>query len=176
MSDKKFIEVPNLPGSNCFACGPANDQGLKMKFFFHDSIVFCNIAIPEYMVGWRTIAHGGILSTLLDETMSWGAIVLLRKYILTKSMTINYHRPVLVNEVLRIESEIKEHISDREGVMIGKIFNSKGELCVSSIGHFALMDKDYIKKLALVDDKEIDFYWEMFESFDKEKMNSPEYY
>lgn len=168
LKKQEFIEVPNLPDSNCFACGPINDQGLKMKFYANDSLVYCNIALPPHLAGWRTLAHGGVLSTLLDETMSWGAIVLLRKYIFTKSITVNYHKPVSVMEMLRVESEVKDIINDREAIITGRIFNNAGDLCTSANAVFSLMTKEYVKKLGLVDDKEIDFYWEMFDSFDKQ--------
>lgn len=169
MSENNSIEIPNMPDSNCFACGPINGKGLGMKFFKNDSIVYCNISIPAYMAGWNSVVHGGILSTLLDETMGWGAIVLLKKYIFTKSMTVNYHKPVLVMDTLRVESEVKERINEREAVMTARVYNSKSELCVSSTGVFSLMEKDYITKLAIVEEKQINFFSELFESFEKEQ-------
>ena len=156
MCEKGFIEIPNMDHNMCFGCGPANEHGLKMKFFGSENMIYSEIAVPDYLLGWNGVVHGGILSTILDEVMSWGAIFLARKFILTKSMTVNYHKPVYVGDMLRIESEIKERISEREALMTGRLFNSKGELSVSSTGLMALMDMAYIKKLGIMKDKDIE--------------------
>jgi len=161
MHKKNFIEIPNYGESVCFACGPANDKGLQMKFYGNDKLVYSYVTLPDHMAGWNGVSHGGIVSTLLDETMSWGAIFLARRLVLTKSMTVNYHKPVPVSEMLRVEGSIKERTSPKEAVMSAKIFNAGGELCASSTGIFLLMDKERINKLGFVDEKEVDFYWEM---------------
>jgi len=148
----------------CFGCGPANEYGLKMKFFGSDDMIYSNIAVPDYMLGWNGVVHGGILSTILDEVMCWGAIFLTRKFILTKSMTVNYHKPVLVGDMLRVESEIKERLNDREAAMTGRIFNNKGELSVSSTGIIALMDMAYIKKLGIMKDEDIENFQKIIDS------------
>lgn len=164
MCEKSFIEIPNMDHNMCFGCGPANDHGLKMKFFGSDNMIYSNVAVPAYLLGWNGVVHGGILSTILDEGMSWGAIFLTRKFILTKSMTVNYHKPVLVGDMLRVESELVEKLSEREASMTGRILNSKGELCVSSTGIMALMDMSYIKKLGIMKDKDIEDFQKIIDS------------
>lgn len=157
-----------MPDSECFACGPANDKGLQMKFYKSGSTVFSELVIPEYMSGWNRVVHGGILSTLLDEVMGWGAIVLLKKYIFTKSMTVNYLKPVQVLDMLRVESEVLERKGEREAVMEGRIINSSGEVCVTSTGYFSLMDKAFITKLGVTDEKQIEYFEKFFETFELE--------
>jgi len=164
MCEKSFIEIPNMDHNMCFGCGPANEHGLKMKFFGSDNMIYANIAVPGYLLGWNGVVHGGILSTILDEGMSWGAIFLTRKFILTKSMTVNYHKPVLVGDMLRVESEIKELLSDREAFMTGRIYNSKGELSVSSTGIMALMDIAYVKKLGIMKDKDVEDFQKIIDA------------
>lgn len=164
MCEKSFIEIPNMDHNMCFGCGPANDHGLKMKFFGSDDMIYANIAVPPYLLGWNGVVHGGILSTILDEVMSWGAIFLARKFILTKSMTVNYHKPVLVGDMLRVESEINERISEREASMTGRIFNSKGELSVSGTGIMALLDMAYVRKLGIMKDKDIEDFQKIIDS------------
>jgi uncharacterized protein (TIGR00369 family) len=136
-----------------------------MKFFGNENMIYSNIAVPDYLLGWNGVVHGGILSTILDEVMSWGAIFLTSKFILTKSMTVNYHKPVFVGDMLRVESELKELLSDREAAMTGRVFNSKGELCVSSTGIIALMDMGYIKKLGIMKDKDIEDFQKIIDSY-----------
>ena len=142
--------------NTCFGCGPANDHGMKMKFFGNDELIYSDITVPEHLLGWNGVVHGGILSTMLDEIMGWGAIYFLKKFILTKTMTVNYYKPVLIGETLHVEGRIREHNSDKEVTMGGKIFNSKNELCATSTGIFALLETDKIRKMGIMKEKDLD--------------------
>jgi len=164
VDENNFVEIPNYEESLCFACGPANDKSLKMKFYGNNELIYADIAIPDHMVGWNGISHGGILSTLIDETMGWGAICLTKSLVLTKSMTVNYHKPVMVGEMLRVESRVKEYISPKEVLMSAGIYNDRGELCTSATGILFLMDKERITRLGFVDEKEIEFFWNLVSS------------
>ena len=139
----------------CFGCGPANKDGLQMTFFGNDDLVYSELAVAGHMIGWQGVVHGGILSTLLDEVMSWGAIFLTRRFILTKTMTVIYHKPVFAGDNLRVETNIESRNSERECVMTGRIFNSKGELCTSSTGTFAVFTVDSVKKMGFMSEKDI---------------------
>jgi len=152
---KNFIQIPNMDHNMCFGCGPANKDGLKMTFFGNDDLVYSEMTVPGHMIGWQGVVHGGILSTLLDEVMSWGSIFLTRRFILTKTMTVNYHKPVFAGDKLRVESSIENRNSERECVMNGRIINSKGELCTSSAGTFAIFTVDSMKKMGFMSEKDI---------------------
>ena len=54
----------------CFACGAANQHGLKLTFSYDgDAYVTTFIADPHFQ-GYEGIVHGGILATVLDEVMA----------------------------------------------------------------------------------------------------------
>ena len=152
---KTFIDLPNMEHNYCFGCGPSNEIGLKMKFRGNDDLVYSELAVSDHFVGWNGVVHGGILSTLCDEIMAWGAIFLTRSFILTKNMSVNYHRPVMAGDNLRVESDVEQRTSERECIMNGRIFNSKGELCVTSSGTFALFTGENLRKKGLVSDRDI---------------------
>lgn len=163
-SMSKVIELPNFDHNECFGCGEANNNGLKMKFFAEDDKVFSKITIPSHLMGWNGIAHGGIVSTLLDEIMGWSAIFFTHKLILTKNMTVTYHKPVMVNDPLRVEGHLHEKTSDREAVMKGALYNGKGELCTTSVGHFALLEPEFVKKMNIMADTDVDQFIEIINS------------
>jgi len=164
MNNSGFIKIPNVSHNECFGCGPANERGLKMEFQGNSTMVCSELAMEKYMAGWNGVVHGGILSTILDEVMAWGAIFLTERFILTRTMTINYHRPTFITERLRAEAEIEEHSSDREVVMRGRIINSKGEVTVSSTGTFALFTSESLKKMNIVDPEWIDEFRAIMDS------------
>ena len=156
MNDKvlndNIIEIPNRDNHNCFGCSPVNDKGLMMRFFSDGETVFSNVIVPDHLCGWDKMVHGGVISTILDEVMSWGAIYLLKRLILTKNISVDFIKPVLIEEPLRAEGVLVEKISEREAVMEGLIYNSKGEICARSKGIFALFTLEAIKKMGIFND------------------------
>ena len=55
--------------NNCFACGKNNSIGLKLEFEESESGVRSSVKLDKNFQGWKSMAHGGIISTLLDEAM-----------------------------------------------------------------------------------------------------------
>ncbi|MBW1768757.1 MAG: PaaI family thioesterase [Deltaproteobacteria bacterium] len=142
--------LPNRDDHQCFGCGPANPSGLRMKFFTDDTSVFSWLKVPDHLIGWDNLVHGGVLSTILDEIMSWSAIYLLKKLILTKSMTVDFIKPVYVGAELKVEGTVFEKQSDKEAVMQGRIYNKEGVLCAKSKGIYVLLKPKVAKKLNMM--------------------------
>jgi uncharacterized protein (TIGR00369 family) len=147
--------LPPRSDGRCFVCGPDNPIGLKMKFYTDETTVMSRITIPEDLCGWNNIAHGGILSALLDEVMSWAAIYFFKKLILTKSITVNFIKPVFVGHELKVIGKVRELVSEREAIMEGSIYHD-GTLCSSSEGKFALFTPEIAKKLGIMSESDIE--------------------
>jgi uncharacterized protein (TIGR00369 family) len=80
--------------NRCFGCGEANPVGLHLKFFLaEDGTVVCETTVPDTYEGPRGYAHGGIIATLLDETMS-KAVRSHGVVAMTRNMEVDYRRPV----------------------------------------------------------------------------------
>ena len=59
------------PQSSCFACGPDNPHGLRLRFATGETGESVTAWVPEaFTEGFRGIVHGGVVSTVLDEAMS----------------------------------------------------------------------------------------------------------
>ena len=65
--EKDLKRLPNSGNHNCFGCSPVNPSGLQMKFYANEDKVFSEVTIPDHLCGWSNIAHGGVLTTILDE-------------------------------------------------------------------------------------------------------------
>jgi len=149
-------KLKNFDGSlDCFACGPENECGLNMDFFTDGDSVHCWIQVPGHHCGWSKLLHGGIVSTLLDETMSWTAHHLLRKLVLTKSIHIDFHRPAHVESPLHTEGRIAVINTDREAVIDAVLTNDQGEKCASAQGVFATMTPKLARRMKLIDESVI---------------------
>ena len=55
----------------CFGCGQKNPVGLKLKIIKDGDEASGEFTIGELYQGWRGFAHGGIISTILDEAMAY---------------------------------------------------------------------------------------------------------
>ncbi len=154
--------LPNSKAHNCFGCSPINPSGLKMKFYANDSLVFSEVTVPKHLCGWNNLIHGGILSTILDEIMSWAAIYLLKRITLTKSMAIEFLKPVYVEQTLKVEGKVLELIGKHEAVMEGCLSNSDGTICTRSTANFAILSPAVAKRLGIANEEHLSWFEQIY--------------
>ena len=121
--------------NRCFGCGPANPIGLKLEFLLAgDHSLVCLTSIAESFEGHPGYLHGGIIATLLDETMSKS--VRARGFTaMTRHMEVDYLRPVPSCAPIRLEgrvtrSEGRKHWSE------AKILSDEGTVLATGKGLF----------------------------------------
>jgi len=145
MEGNKKIPLEKVDGHTCFACGTANPIGLQMNFYRQGNGICSDMTLGEYHVGWENIAHGGIISTMLDEVMSWAVLYFKRSFFVTRKMEIKYVRPVPVGKPLTVRGSISgnAHTAGREKVRAkGRIVDEDGHLLARSTGEFVLLPKE----------------------------------
>jgi uncharacterized protein (TIGR00369 family) len=89
----------------CFACGPKNPVGLKLKFDWDGKEVKAKFTPGEYHQGWAGLVHGGIISCLLDEAMSYAALYS-GVNSLTARMQTRFKRPLPIDEPLTVTGSV----------------------------------------------------------------------
>lgn len=136
----------------CFGCSPTNPSGLQMRFHGNKESVVSWLTVPQHLCGWNNLVHGGVVTTILDEIMSWAALYLLKKVIVTRTITIEFVKSVYIKEELKAVGKVLEIRSEKEAIMGGFIYNSKGDLCTRSTGNFALLKPKIAKRLGVVDE------------------------
>ncbi len=139
---------------NCFACGFDNKHGLNMRFETNGEKLRSQVIVPSHLRGWSNLVHGGIISTIIDETMSWTAIHLLAKFILTKNMKITFKRPLKIDMPVIIYGYIKEK-SDKDAIVVADIYGKDDKLYSSGQGEFALFSPDEFSKLGVIDEAQL---------------------
>ncbi len=69
-----------LPRSrSCFVCGRDNPQGLRARVYQVGDEIEMDFVPRREFAGWAEVVHGGLTGTVLDEVMTWAAIVSGRK-------------------------------------------------------------------------------------------------
>lgn len=143
--------LPVRDNHNCFGCSTTNASGLKMRFQTDGEALYTWLVVPDHFSGWSNLVHGGITTTILDETMGWSAIYLLRAMVLTKSINIDFLKPIYVGDDIRAEGRVVE-MREREAVMQGLLYNSEGRLCARATGIFAMVPAERAKKMGMLDE------------------------
>ena len=151
-------QLPNTDTHNCFACSPQNPSGLKMTFFTNEQEVFTWVTIPPHLCGWNNLAHGGVISTILDEIMSWAGLYLLKRITMTRSMTVEFLKPVYVGDRLKAEGKVLELQRQHDALLEGTIYNAKEEICAKSTGQFAVFSPAIAKRLGIMDGPSIEWF------------------
>lgn len=149
----------------CFACGSDNHFGLKMRFAENGKQIRSDLTLPEHTRGWHNLVHGGILATILDETLSWTAIQLTASFVLTRRMTIEYRRPVRIGADLTGYGQISKQKAGNLSVE-GEIYNEERQLCCMGKADFAVFDAESFARLNIVPEQ---FISEMQAAFAQRK-------
>ena len=99
----------NLPledDSGCFVCGKSNPIGLKLDFAFEGEEYVTYFTPRKEHQGWVDIAHGGIISTVLDEVMARYVYVLGHNAV-TGEITVRLKRPARIGRRLRFAGKVE---------------------------------------------------------------------
>jgi uncharacterized protein (TIGR00369 family) len=150
---------PNRGNTMCFGCSPDNPSGLHLEFFTDGESIYSWVKVPGHMCGWKDIVHGGIISTILDEVMGRSVIYKTKHFAMTKSMTVDFLKPVYIGTELKAEGRVIEIKSDREIVAEGLLFNKAEVLCAKTRGIFTFFKPQDSKKLGIKDNATDVFNW-----------------
>jgi acyl-coenzyme A thioesterase PaaI-like protein len=87
----------------CFACGARNAQGLGLVFHRADGAIVTTFTGDARHQGFPGFVHGGIIATLLDETLERLG-VLEGRWLMTGRLELRYRRAAPVGLPLRVEA------------------------------------------------------------------------
>lgn len=104
--------VVGLPGfqfepHQCFACGELNEHGLHLLLHVTADGCWTETTLAPRFQGWESVAHGGIVTTLLDEVMAW-SVIGRDTWGVTARISVAFRRPVPVGKPIRAEGRVVE--------------------------------------------------------------------
>ena len=88
----------------CFACGEKNPIGLHLTFNFDGEKVTTKKILPREFEGYEGAAHGGIISTMLDETMCKFISAKYHERALTGRLEVRFKFPTPIEQELKISA------------------------------------------------------------------------
>ena len=107
----------------CFACGPRNPWGLKLRFETEGDRVTTTFTVSEEYQGFPGYLQGGVAGSILDETMSRVSL-LEGRWTMTALMDVRFRFPVPVGSRVTVEAvktgEIRGFLKARGGDILAR--------------------------------------------------------
>lgn len=136
---------------HCFVCGVENPDGFRLRLRIEQNTVVADYESSVSDHGYRGIVHGGIAMTLLDEAMTWAAILATRSICVAAEMVTRFRSPMPVGARYRIEGRVVR--SERRLVFTeGRVCCADGREAAAASGkyvprreaHEAVADIDFV--------------------------------
>ena len=142
---RQAIETPDgwfeFAPHNCFACGSLTRNGLGLLHHVEPGRSWTELTLDRRFEGWEGIAHGGIVSTILDEVMAW-ALVDNDSWGVTARMQVEFKRPVPIGRRIRGEGrvvDVRRRIVRAAGVLLDA---TDGTVLATADGTFVAAPED----------------------------------
>ena len=93
--------------NRCFACGKENPAGLQVNpdITTDGRQVKIECTPPTHFQGWANVIHGGILSTLLDEAITYVGIASFNGPAVTAQLEIRFKKPAMAGDRLIVTAK-----------------------------------------------------------------------
>ncbi len=103
VTSKSLAEAATM----CFACGPDNPIGLRIRFQLEDGKCTGVFTPEETHVGYRNTVHGGIIYSALDDVMA-NVLYLQDMKAHTARCEIRYRRALEVGQTINLSGWIEK--------------------------------------------------------------------
>jgi acyl-coenzyme A thioesterase PaaI-like protein len=127
-------ELPWTRG--CFVCGAGNPHGLQRRSRLEGDRVVLEHTTRSEDQGWEGIVHGGVTVALLDEVMTWAAILEIRRAVVAAELTTRLRLPIGVGVPLRVEGEVAPGSKPRLVRATAQILDPQGQVLASASGKY----------------------------------------
>lgn len=142
MTLAQSLQEEYAPHNTCFGCGPANDQGLRIRSFVQDDEVIAEWTPAPHHEAFPGMLNGGIIGALLDCHSNWAAAWYLMQQqgvssppcTVTADYAIKLKRPTPTNGPVKLVAKVVEAQADRAIVEAQLIAQDK--VCATCRGTF----------------------------------------
>jgi len=136
------------PSSVCFGCGPANEEGLKIRSVIEGDSIVARWTPRPYHHAFENVLSGGIISTILDCHCNWtGAYSLMVKAggeapppTVTASIFVEFLKPTPIAPLL-LEARAKE--TARRKALVEATLKADGVVTATLRGTFVAVRADH---------------------------------
>jgi acyl-coenzyme A thioesterase PaaI-like protein len=143
MADELSLQEKYAPGMACFGCGPANEQGLRIRSFARgDDEAVCEWQPQKHHEAYPGMLNGGIIGSLIDCHANWTAAWHLMRRAnadappctVTAEYSVKLLRPTPTAAPVSLTARVVEAKEDRAVVEAELV--AGGKVCATGRGTF----------------------------------------
>jgi len=137
------------PEGVCFGCGPANDEGLRIKSRVEGDDVVCDWNPQPQHRAFGNVMNGGIIGAILDCHSNWTAVHALMKRdsltnpppTVTAEFTVKMLRPTPMDKTVHLRATAVEMKGER--VVVEASLEADGKLRATFSGTFVAVKEGH---------------------------------
>lgn len=125
--------MENNRDTMCFGCGKDNPMGLHLHFRTDENGCYTSFVPQPVHQSYDGRMHGGLISTLLDETMGNYPYMYEHKVAYTARLEVRFRQPVRIGERIDVITEVKR----RKGMLLemtGQVIREDGTVAAEADG------------------------------------------
>ena len=125
----------------CFGCGKDNPMGLHLHFRTDENGCYTSFVPQPVHQSYDGRMHGGLISTLLDETMGNYPYMYEHKVAYTARLEVRFRQPVRIGERIHVITKVKR----REGQLLemtGQVIREDGTVAAEADGKLMYEERE----------------------------------
>ena len=146
---EQSVQESHAPNSICFGCGPANENGLRIRSFRAEGGLEMEFKTKDEHQAFPGMINGGIIGTLLDCHGNWTAAVALMDQdgsdeppcTVTASYSVQLRRPTPNDTELHITSQVVSIEGNKVNVEL--LMEAEGKVCATGKGLFVAVTEGH---------------------------------
>jgi len=119
----------------CYVCGKDNPAGLRLQMEAVDGRVVGMWDASAVYAGYGNLLHGGLMMTLLDEVMTWAAILHARQPCVAGEITTRFLLPAPVEQTYQVVGWV-ERARSRLLITKGELRDPQGHVIAAAEGRY----------------------------------------
>jgi uncharacterized protein (TIGR00369 family) len=129
------MDRPIARDSLCFCCGADNERGLHLSITYPEKgTAETSLEVPSWFTGWKSMTHGGLLATLLDEIMAHACLAMAQRAV-TAEITVRFQKAVETGARISARGKVEE-ARGRVLSTHGWIHDAEGSLLAEATARF----------------------------------------
>jgi acyl-coenzyme A thioesterase PaaI-like protein len=129
--------------ANCMGCGPENPAGIGMRLARDGERVRGSVTLDRRHEGAPGYAHGGAVSTILDDALGM-LLLVLRRPAVTARLEVDFRRPAYIGRPFEVEAWVDE--VDGRKLWMRAEMREAGELVAAARSLFLEVDPEHFAR------------------------------
>ena len=133
--------MENNRDTMCFGCGKDNPMGLHLHFRTDENGCYTSFVPQPVYQSYDGRMHGGLISTLLDETMGNYPYMYEHKVAYTARLEVRFRQPVRIGERIHVITKVKR----RKGQLLemtGQVIREDGTVAAEADGKLMYEERE----------------------------------